>query len=183
MRIKRNGAGIRPVDIVTDPFPGFPTDLQAQFMVAARLLGKQAGAASFGVPKLPLDTVALRARLRIVECYYDLPGHHHIAVPDEDPSDNPALQMLNGLAAGLRFDNTRCDRSALQRRQDRPDSQSDDEDQDQQVPRPDNSSESRHRRRGGGSALFLFDHRQIGRLLPGCRCRSLSQLPTRPCRI
>ncbi|EJT02797.1 UDP-N-acetylglucosamine 1-carboxyvinyltransferase [Rhizobium sp. CCGE 510] len=32
MRIKRNGAGIRPVDIVTDPFPGFPTDLQAQFM-------------------------------------------------------------------------------------------------------------------------------------------------------
>lgn len=32
MRIKRNGAGISPVDIVTDPFPGFPTDLQAQFM-------------------------------------------------------------------------------------------------------------------------------------------------------
>ncbi|MBY3517142.1 UDP-N-acetylglucosamine 1-carboxyvinyltransferase [Rhizobium laguerreae] len=32
MRIKRNSAGIRPVDIVTDPFPGFPTDLQAQFM-------------------------------------------------------------------------------------------------------------------------------------------------------
>jgi len=32
MRIKRNGAGIQPVDIVTDPFPGFPTDLQAQFM-------------------------------------------------------------------------------------------------------------------------------------------------------
>ncbi|MGO8148119.1 hypothetical protein AB9F42_35895, partial [Rhizobium leguminosarum] len=32
MRIKRNGAGIRPVDIVTDPFPGFPTDLHAQFM-------------------------------------------------------------------------------------------------------------------------------------------------------
>jgi UDP-N-acetylglucosamine 1-carboxyvinyltransferase len=32
MRVKRNGAGISPVDIVTDPFPGFPTDLQAQFM-------------------------------------------------------------------------------------------------------------------------------------------------------
>jgi UDP-N-acetylglucosamine 1-carboxyvinyltransferase len=32
MRVRRNGAGIRPVDIVTDPFPGFPTDLQAQFM-------------------------------------------------------------------------------------------------------------------------------------------------------
>jgi UDP-N-acetylglucosamine 1-carboxyvinyltransferase len=32
MRIRRNGAGIKPVDVVTDPFPGFPTDLQAQFM-------------------------------------------------------------------------------------------------------------------------------------------------------
>jgi UDP-N-acetylglucosamine 1-carboxyvinyltransferase len=32
MRVVRNGNGIRPVDIVTEPFPGFPTDLQAQFM-------------------------------------------------------------------------------------------------------------------------------------------------------
>ncbi|MBB3610944.1 UDP-N-acetylglucosamine 1-carboxyvinyltransferase [Rhizobium sp. BK602] len=32
IRIRRNGGGIQPVDIVTDPFPGFPTDLQAQFM-------------------------------------------------------------------------------------------------------------------------------------------------------
>ncbi len=32
IRVRRNGGGIRPVDIVTDPFPGFPTDLQAQFM-------------------------------------------------------------------------------------------------------------------------------------------------------
>ena len=32
MRVKRNGAGIAPVDISTSPFPGFPTDLQAQFM-------------------------------------------------------------------------------------------------------------------------------------------------------
>ncbi|RIX99183.1 UDP-N-acetylglucosamine 1-carboxyvinyltransferase [Aureimonas flava] len=32
LRIVRNGGGIRPVDVVTDPFPGFPTDLQAQFM-------------------------------------------------------------------------------------------------------------------------------------------------------
>lgn len=32
IRIRRNGAGISPVDVVTDPFPGFPTDLQAQFM-------------------------------------------------------------------------------------------------------------------------------------------------------
>ncbi len=32
MRVKRNGAGIAPVDISTAPFPGFPTDLQAQFM-------------------------------------------------------------------------------------------------------------------------------------------------------
>ena len=32
VRVKRNGAGIAPVDISTSPFPGFPTDLQAQFM-------------------------------------------------------------------------------------------------------------------------------------------------------
>ncbi|MBP0438539.1 UDP-N-acetylglucosamine 1-carboxyvinyltransferase [Tianweitania sediminis] len=32
LRIKRNGNGILPVDITTEPFPGFPTDLQAQFM-------------------------------------------------------------------------------------------------------------------------------------------------------
>ena len=32
VRIRRNGNGIQPVDIETDPFPGFPTDLQAQFM-------------------------------------------------------------------------------------------------------------------------------------------------------
>jgi UDP-N-acetylglucosamine 1-carboxyvinyltransferase len=32
LRVARNGGGIRPVDISTEPFPGFPTDLQAQFM-------------------------------------------------------------------------------------------------------------------------------------------------------
>jgi UDP-N-acetylglucosamine 1-carboxyvinyltransferase len=32
VRVKRNGAGISAVDITTAPFPGFPTDLQAQFM-------------------------------------------------------------------------------------------------------------------------------------------------------
>ena len=32
IRIQRNGAGIGPVDVTTEPFPGFPTDLQAQFM-------------------------------------------------------------------------------------------------------------------------------------------------------
>jgi UDP-N-acetylglucosamine 1-carboxyvinyltransferase len=32
LRVARNGAGIEPVDITTEPFPGFPTDLQAQFM-------------------------------------------------------------------------------------------------------------------------------------------------------
>ena len=32
LRIYRNGNGIQPVDVETDPFPGFPTDLQAQFM-------------------------------------------------------------------------------------------------------------------------------------------------------
>jgi UDP-N-acetylglucosamine 1-carboxyvinyltransferase len=32
IRVRRNGGGIRAVDVTTDPFPGFPTDLQAQFM-------------------------------------------------------------------------------------------------------------------------------------------------------
>lgn len=32
IRISRNGNGILPVDVTTSPYPGFPTDLQAQFM-------------------------------------------------------------------------------------------------------------------------------------------------------
>jgi UDP-N-acetylglucosamine 1-carboxyvinyltransferase len=32
IRVRRNGAGISPVDVTTEAFPGFPTDLQAQFM-------------------------------------------------------------------------------------------------------------------------------------------------------
>jgi UDP-N-acetylglucosamine 1-carboxyvinyltransferase len=32
VRISRNGAGLAAVDVTTAPFPGFPTDLQAQFM-------------------------------------------------------------------------------------------------------------------------------------------------------
>ena len=32
IRITRNGAGLAPVEVSTAPFPGFPTDLQAQLM-------------------------------------------------------------------------------------------------------------------------------------------------------
>jgi UDP-N-acetylglucosamine 1-carboxyvinyltransferase len=32
VRVARNGAGVEPVAIETQPFPGFPTDLQAQLM-------------------------------------------------------------------------------------------------------------------------------------------------------
>ncbi len=32
IRIRRNGNGLQPVNVETQPFPGFPTDLQAQFM-------------------------------------------------------------------------------------------------------------------------------------------------------
>jgi UDP-N-acetylglucosamine 1-carboxyvinyltransferase len=32
VRVARNGAGIAPVEVTTEPFPGFPTDLQAQLM-------------------------------------------------------------------------------------------------------------------------------------------------------
>jgi UDP-N-acetylglucosamine 1-carboxyvinyltransferase len=32
IRVARNGAGIVPIDVSTAPFPGFPTDLQAQLM-------------------------------------------------------------------------------------------------------------------------------------------------------
>jgi len=32
IRVTRNGAGIKPVTVATAPFPGFPTDLQAQLM-------------------------------------------------------------------------------------------------------------------------------------------------------
>jgi UDP-N-acetylglucosamine 1-carboxyvinyltransferase len=30
--VSRNGAGLFPVEVTTEPFPGFPTDLQAQVM-------------------------------------------------------------------------------------------------------------------------------------------------------
>src|SRR5262249_3765059 len=32
VRVVRNGHGIAPVEVTTSPFPGFPTDLQAQLM-------------------------------------------------------------------------------------------------------------------------------------------------------
>ena len=32
IRVRRNGHGIQPVHVTTEPFPGFPTDLQAQLM-------------------------------------------------------------------------------------------------------------------------------------------------------
>lgn len=32
IRVTRNGSGINPVEVTTNPFPGFPTDLQAQLM-------------------------------------------------------------------------------------------------------------------------------------------------------
>jgi UDP-N-acetylglucosamine 1-carboxyvinyltransferase len=32
LRVARHGGTIHPLDITTEPFPGFPTDLQAQFM-------------------------------------------------------------------------------------------------------------------------------------------------------
>jgi len=32
LKVYRNGNGIQPVDVTTEPYPGFPTDLQAQFM-------------------------------------------------------------------------------------------------------------------------------------------------------
>lgn len=32
VRVYRNGSALTPVDVTTEPFPGFPTDLQAQFM-------------------------------------------------------------------------------------------------------------------------------------------------------
>ena len=41
IRVMRNGGGIHPVDVETEPFPGFPTDLQAQFMaLMTRAKGK-----------------------------------------------------------------------------------------------------------------------------------------------
>ena len=41
IRVYRNGNGIQPVDITTEPFPGFPTDLQAQFMALMTRAGGQ----------------------------------------------------------------------------------------------------------------------------------------------
>jgi len=32
VRVARNGSGLAPVEVMTEPFPGFPTDMQAQLM-------------------------------------------------------------------------------------------------------------------------------------------------------
>jgi UDP-N-acetylglucosamine 1-carboxyvinyltransferase len=37
--VGRAAQGLKPVDVTTEPFPGFPTDMQAQFMVLAALAG------------------------------------------------------------------------------------------------------------------------------------------------
>jgi len=37
VRVKRNGGDIKPVSVETEPFPGFPTDLQAQLMALLAL--------------------------------------------------------------------------------------------------------------------------------------------------
>jgi len=39
IRVTRNGSGIDPVDVETQPFPGFPTDLQAQLMALMTTAG------------------------------------------------------------------------------------------------------------------------------------------------
>ena len=39
MRVARNGGGLEPIDIETQPFPGFPTDLQAQLMALMTTAG------------------------------------------------------------------------------------------------------------------------------------------------
>lgn len=43
IRIEKDSSPIKPVDIITEPYPGFPTDLQAQFMAMMTL---SSGAAS-----------------------------------------------------------------------------------------------------------------------------------------
>jgi UDP-N-acetylglucosamine 1-carboxyvinyltransferase len=39
IRVARNGAGLKPVTVSTAPFPGFPTDLQAQLMALMACAG------------------------------------------------------------------------------------------------------------------------------------------------
>ncbi len=41
IRVKGHGKQLNPVDITTQPYPGFPTDMQAQFMVLAALTNGQ----------------------------------------------------------------------------------------------------------------------------------------------
>jgi UDP-N-acetylglucosamine 1-carboxyvinyltransferase len=39
IRIARNGGALEPVEVITAPFPGFPTDLQAQLMALMTCAG------------------------------------------------------------------------------------------------------------------------------------------------
>ncbi len=39
IRVRRNGGGVQPISVETEPFPGFPTDLQAQLMALVTRAG------------------------------------------------------------------------------------------------------------------------------------------------
>ena len=39
IRVRRNGGGVQPISVETEPFPGFPTDLQAQIMALVTRAG------------------------------------------------------------------------------------------------------------------------------------------------
>jgi len=39
IRVSRNGSALQPVEVETNPFPGFPTDLQAQIMAMMTMAG------------------------------------------------------------------------------------------------------------------------------------------------
>ena len=39
IRVRRNGGGVNPISVETEPFPGFPTDLQAQLMALVTRAG------------------------------------------------------------------------------------------------------------------------------------------------
>jgi UDP-N-acetylglucosamine 1-carboxyvinyltransferase len=39
IRVRKNGGGLAPVNVTTEPFPGFPTDLQAQLMALVSRAG------------------------------------------------------------------------------------------------------------------------------------------------
>ncbi|MND98652.1 hypothetical protein D3C80_910130 [compost metagenome] len=100
------------------------------------LFSYQPSLARLRVPQLPLNTDQFRPGLCIVQLDQNLTVGNQISIVDINLLNDTAFQMLNGLAAGFRFDNPHSDRCTFKRCENCPYSKACNEDQYEQVSCP-----------------------------------------------